>query len=194
MVKKNTYKNKVRKQKKSNLKTRKSIHRKKRVLRGGNCGCGLFKGGSSGCSQCGQQGGKKQRGGNSLAATNVGFPWTSNINTWPGVAGLDGQSNYFALNTYPVDPQTSMISERNFQLGPPSLTNTPNPRGYLLGGKKGRKSRKNQKGGLFPFDDITNATRNILQGMGNTYNTMNGYPEAVSPSPYKDQITNRSSL
>jgi len=57
--------------------------------RGGGCGCGAsFLGGS-------QTGGMKM-GGSEPAL--IGTPWTANIGSWPGVAGNDGQSNYFSLN------------------------------------------------------------------------------------------------
>lgn len=39
-------------------------------------------------------------------AAFVGKPWTAT--KWPGSEGIDGDRNYYSLNTYKVDPQTMM--------------------------------------------------------------------------------------
>ena len=155
--------------------------RKQRGVRqvGGNCGCGLQMGGKygqqmGGCTSC--LGGGVQSGGgiNNSGTPLLGTPWTPKINDWPGVAGKDGQTNYFSNNQYLVDPQRSMISERDQQT-------------YMLGG-----SRKRRAGGIIP-QDLVNLGRSMVYGLGSAYNTLNGYPTPVSPLPYKDQLPNTPS-
>jgi len=172
--------------------------KKNRKTKGGKCGsCGVdsfFKGGSCGCGMKGGKGKKNKtskikkiylRGGNSLAAGNIGFPWTSNISSWPGVAGVDGQSNYFLLNKYPVDPQTQVMQERVDY--PPGYPYGFRPNG-LSGGKK--QKDKKQKGGygtLIP-QDILNLGRSIQYGLQNTWNGVRGIEMNPSPLPFKDQL------
>ena len=160
--------------------------------RGGKgCSCGLFKGGGKGCG-CGLF-----KGGNSIAVGNLGIPWTSQVSSWPGVAGLDGQSNFLPLNTYKVDPQTAMLSERDGQLGPASLTNTPNPHQTAgSNGKHGKRTRtrtrtrRMKKGGTALLQGLVNAGRNVMYGLGSSYNAAQGYPAPVNPKPYMDQFPN----
>ena len=172
---------------------------------GKGCGCGLFKGGGKGCS-CGLfKGGEKGcgcglfKGGNSIAVGNLGIPWTSQVSSWPGVAGLDGQSNFLPLNTYKVDPQTAMLSERDGQLGPASLTNTPIPHQTAgSNGKHGKRTRtrtrtrtrRMKKGGTALLQGLVNAGRNVMYGLGSSYNAAQGYPAPVNPKPYMDQFPN----
>jgi len=155
--------------------------------RGGNCGCGLQMGGGyglqmGGCGTClgggVQMGGSVQTGGgiNNSGTPLVGSPWTPKINDWPGVAGKDGQTNYFANNKYLVDPQTTMISERDQQT-------------YMAGGG----SRKRRAGGIIP-QDLVNLGRSMVYGLGSAYNTLNGYSVPASPLPYKDQLVNTPSV
>jgi len=192
----------------------------KGCISGGGCSCSLFKGGNNSCSQCGGKRllrrskkhtrKKKQLGGNSVATWNIGYPWTSNVSSWPGVGGIDGQSNYFALNTYPVDPQTSMISERSGTLGPEILTNTPIRESTCQnGGKRGKKrkrqtgktrknpklSKKIKKGGTgFLVQGLVDSGRNLMYNLGSAYNTYNGYPPPTNPKPYLDQLPSSKNL
>jgi len=149
--------------------------KRSRKQRGGSCGgtCGLQPQ-MGGCTSC--LGGGVQSGGgiNNSGTPLLGTPWTSKINDWPGVAGKDGQTNYFSNNQYLVDPQRSMISERDQQT-------------YMLGG-----SRKRRAGGIIP-QDLVNLGRSMVYGLGSAYNTLNGYPTPVSPLPYKDQLPNTPS-
>ena len=63
------------------------------------------------------------RGGFGPGAGPVGFSWNGNdVNTWPGVAGVDGQSNYLPLSKYGVpaglpDPPMSTSTINNRQYG-----------------------------------------------------------------------------
>jgi hypothetical protein len=129
-----------------------------------------------GCGGCGMKGGMKGGSGNNgIPYPNglVGSSWTPNISTWPGVNGISGDSNYLALNKYPVDPQTAMISV--------------GAQAPFTGGKK----RRTQKGGnlsnLFT-QDLINLGRQIQYGVGSAYNGISGYPSPVSPLPWKGQL------
>ena len=122
-----------------------------------------------GCSTCLQTGG-------SANSALIGSPWTGSVSDWPGVAGKDGQTNYFPLNTYPVDPQTqNIISERSDI--------------RMSGGKTKNHMRGGQ--GMIP-QDLVNLGRSMVYGIGSAYNSLNGFPAPVNPLPYKDQLVNTS--
>ena len=159
--------------------------------RGGGCGCGAsFLGGSQ--TGASQTGGMKM-GGSEPAL--IGAPWTANIGTWPGVAGNDGQSNYFSLNKYtPFSPETQMGQERGGAIFPPE-----NVKYLVRGGKRGVKSKrtrkhrvhrnkKSLKGGSNMFgQDLLNSGRSIQYGLGSAYNTLLGYQPPVDPLPFSGQ-------
>jgi len=142
----------------------------------GGCNCGTSFGG-----------GKKMNGGNSgIPYPNglVGKSWSSN--SGPGVNGVQGDSNYLALNNYNVDPQTRMIA-----------TGAQPP--FSGGGKRSRKNikktkaiTKRQRGG-FIGQDLINLGRQIQFGLGSAYNGINGYPGPVNPQPWK-QLPNTINL
>ena len=143
--------------------------------RGGNCGCGLQMGGQKGgCQTCLGGGVTVQSGGGIgyIGSPTVGKPWTPDVSGWPGVGGKDGQTNFFSMNKYPVDPQTETISERN------QMT-------YMKNMKGG--SRRRRAGGIIP-QDLVNLGRSMVYGVGSAYNSLNGYPVPASPLPYKDQF------
>jgi hypothetical protein len=155
-------------------------------MAGGNCGAtcapGFMIGGKRHrqgckCSKCKSQ---IMRGGNAgIPYPNglVGSAWTPAIGTWPGVNGVQGDSNYLAQNQYHVDPQTAMIA---------TGANPP----FSVGGR--RRSRK-QKGGTvsnFLAQDLINLGRQVQFGLGSAYNTLSGYSAPVSPLPWRDQIPN----
>jgi len=160
---------------------------------GGGCRCGLQLGGAQkgGCSSClsggvqmggragvqmggraGVQMGGRAGGINYGGPALVGAPWSGKIADWPGVSGKDGQTNFFSLNEYKsVDPQTSMISERDQQT-------------FMKGG---RRLRNKRGGGVVP-QDLVNLGRSMVYGLGSAYNTLNGYASPANPLPYKDQL------
>lgn len=146
--------------------------------RGGNCGgtCGLQMGG---CQSCLTGGVQLQSGGGASASPLVGAPWTPKIADWPGVAGKDGETNYYSLNQYKVDPQTSMTSERDQQT-------------FMKGGK-GKGTRRIRGGGIIP-QDLVNLGRSMVYAVGSAYNSLNGYAPTANPLPYKGQFPNSPSV
>jgi hypothetical protein len=188
---------KVRKQKLWKMKgcaRSKSFFCGKKSQRGGGCGCGALplgggsvqRGGGCGCGMPSLSGGSHlgapMMGGMKMGGSDpalVGPPWTGAVSSWPGVAGVDGQTNNFALNSYPapVDVQTQSISERDGSIFP--LDNVK----YLKGGRKSIK-----KGGGFLPQDLVNMGRSVAYGFGSAYNALNGYPAPVDPLPFKDQF------
>lgn len=197
----------LRKQKQQKVWNMRGCSRKNsKCMRGGGCGCGnpFFggqqrqTGGSCGCGASflgGSQNGGMKMGGSEPAL--IGTPWTANISTWPGVAGNDGQSNFFSLNKYtPFSPETQMGQERDGSIFPPE-----NVKYLVRGGKrsvksKSKRTRKHKmykkilKGGTGIFSqDLLNTGRSIQYGLGSAYNTLLGYPTPINPQPYSDQYT-----
>jgi hypothetical protein len=164
------------------------------LMSGGGCGplCvpGFMVGGARHrlgckCSSCKIKGGKLMKGGNPgipYPDGLVGSPWTPSITTWPGVNGIQGDSNYLALNKYHNDPQTAMIY---------TGANPP----FSVGGSKGR-TRKQRGGTLSNFltQDLLNLGRQFQFGLGSAYNALTGYSSPVNPMPWKEQLSNTPSL
>jgi hypothetical protein len=181
--------------------------------KGGNCNCGLF----GGAKKKNKQGGmcptctmgymvggthrigckcssckKMMKGGsgnNGIPYPNglVGSPWTPSISGWPGVNGVNGDSNYLALNKYEPDVSRQMI---DVGANPPFLGFT-----NKMGGKRSHKSK--QKGGTLSNlmgQDLINLGRQFQFGLGSAYNALAGYPQPTNPMPWKGQIANTPSL
>jgi hypothetical protein len=151
------------------------------MQRGGGCGCGLQIGGT--CSACGLQ-----RGG---ACSNNGIPYPNglvgkgwDINNTPGT-GLPGGSNHYKFNTQGGNPQTQIVANgANFPFA-------------IGGGRKGKRTRRNLKGGAvdnFLFQDVMNVGRQFSYGLGSAYNAIAGYQAPVNPLPWKDQLPNKPQL
>lgn len=138
-------------------------------LQGGGCSsCGLQTGGN--CEQCSLIGGYNTKGGGSAfigAALNP-----SDINSWPGVDGTPHNGNYYKLNN--LYTQTSM-------------------NGIINGGMKKRRKSKQRGAGMsnLLYNDLTNIGRQVTNGLGSAYNTLNGYPAPVSPLPTEGQLVKR---
>lgn len=148
------------------LKGKKGRISRNRKQRGGDCGCGLQLGGAQqgGCGSCLGGGLTVQSGGSSSAL--VGNPWS---------ISNEGNANYYSLNEYKsVDPQTSMISERDQQT-------------HMNGGTRNKKA-----GGFIP-QDLINLGRSMVYGAGSAYNTLNGYQPIQNPLPFKGQLPNTPS-
>jgi len=174
---------------------------------GGACGmCGLMKGGTcSTCSTCSlMKGGKKShrvgckcthckrgkmRGGNGMSNNGipypnglVGSPYSNSVGGLPGTNGIDGDRNYYSVNTY-----TNDISRRMLDIG----ANPP------YNGMKGGTKRRKQKGGAlsnFLSQDLINLGRQFQFGLGSAYNALSGYPSPANPLPWKGQLPNTASL
>lgn len=132
------------------------------------------------CSECKKRrisGGMKggNIGGKPYADGLVGTPWTPNVEGWPGVEGVPGDSNYYPVNQYKVDPQTAIV---DLGANPPFLN---------MKAGKGKK----QKGGTLSNlmgQDLINLGRQFQFGIGSAYNALAGYPSPVNPLPWKDQF------
>jgi hypothetical protein len=120
----------------------------------------------------------------------TGESWTSSVNTWPGVNGVDGDSNHYELNTYDNDVSRQMID-----VGPAAP--------YVVGGKRRQKYRKNKrslkKGGLILepnsfLQDAVNVGRQFKTGMGSIYNGLNGVQAPTNPLPWKGQLVNSNNV
>ena len=101
---------------------------------------------------------KSFKGGFGPGACPVGFPWKGdNIGSWPGVAGVPGQSNYLELSKVgiPAGPFDPPLSSR------------------LMNG-----------GGLIP-QDLVNFGRSIMGSIQNTYYGTQGLerPDSTYPLP-----------
>ena len=152
--------------------------RKTRFKRGGACNCNFF-GGS--CSKCSQSGGMNN------ISPFVGAPWDGGkISSWPGVAGTDGVSNHYTLNTHNMDPQYSPAIQERSQIS-------------HIGGKgrkkRGRENTRKKRGGMnFIPQDLVNMGRTFSYGVGSAYNSLNGYTQPVNPLPFMDQLPNTTNL
>jgi len=147
------------------------------IMKGGcNCLSGLLIGGTRHrknckCSECKKINKKLMTGGfNKIPNGLVGDPYLQNISGWPGVDGISGNRNYYSLNEYNIDPQTSI---KNIGANRP-----------FLGGKK-------QKGGNlsnFIGQDLINLGRQFEYGIGSAYNALAGYKSPINPLPWKDHL------
>lgn len=157
---------------------------------GSNCGCGppILVTQNGGCEgSCSMTGGSKHRkgckcsecrnwqsgGGFEMTYPNglIGKSWGPNISEWPGVDGVDGGRNHLGYNTYTPNDVSREMKYENASGGGKN--------------KKTRKHRKGQKGG-FIGQDLLNLGK---FGTGSFYNAIKGYPQPVSPMPWKDQLT-----
>ena len=154
-------------------------------MKGGGTGGGL--GQKGGCGQCLQKGGNGFYK-NPLPYPNglVGTAWTPKISSWPGVNGVDGDSNYYPLNTYsPIDISREMI-------------NVGAAKPFISGGGKRPKlktmklrRKKNYKGGNWSNSfgqDLINLGRSSFYNMNTTFNSLKGIPSPTNPLPWKDQL------
>ena len=165
--------------------------------KGGSCGCSspsnsygnLAPGQKGGCGQCQLA----QKGGNGFYKNPLPYPnglvgtaWTPKISSWPGVNGVDGDSNYYPLNTYsPVD-----ISREMVDIG----ASKP----FIGGGGKNQKKKKLSKfktkkyrGGNWSNSfgqDLINLGRSSFYNMNTTFNALKGVHPPTNPLPWKEQL------
>uniref|UniRef100_A0A6C0HWQ6 Uncharacterized protein n=1 Tax=viral metagenome TaxID=1070528 RepID=A0A6C0HWQ6_9ZZZZ len=178
-----------------------------RNRRGGGCGCSakLIGGGR----MAGMSVPPAMGGGGGIVNPFVGDAWAANVGRWPGVQGIAGVTNHFSPYDVTKDPNLQSISERDGGIFPqPVWTGRGgdiypplNPPKAIMGGRREgsettggkrmskRMSKRMRKtgGGIIP-QDLINGGRNIMYGLGSTYNAMAGYPAPVNPLPYKDQL------
>jgi hypothetical protein len=114
---------------------------------------------------------KSFKGGYGKGAGPIGFPYIQgDVGTWPGVAGVDGQSNYYPLsdNGIPSGPFDPPVSTRNMEYP------------YLYNMKK-------QSGGgltaLLP-QDLVNFGNSLTGGVSDVYNGYQGKIPPISNNPY----------
>lgn len=131
--------------------------------------------------------------GASYPSGAMGSPWTSNPSTWPGVAGVQGDSNYLAYNNYSYPQADRMLINTEaipFKFGGKStkskkLAFRKRMRKYNKSKKhnKHKKNNKYQKGGL--------PSLGILTDIKNTWNTLRGNNQLPSPLPFNGQLENQ---
>lgn len=114
----------------------------------------------------------------------TGDSWTPSIQTWPGVNGVNGDSNHYDLNTYNNDVSRQMVD-----------VGAAAP--YTVGGR--RRRRRYSKGGMLLgsnsfFQDVANVGRQAQNGLGGVYNSLQGYAAPVSPMPWKGQLPNANNI
>jgi len=151
-----------------------------------------------GCS-CLFSGGKPQKGGYVPAQVPplVGTPWTPD--NLPGQQGIQGVTNHFSLNKYIVDPQTAMVSTRNYE-------DISTQDGGGKGRGRGRKHRRHIhqtkrkyrkiRGGsgltsLMP-SVVLNIGDNLKYGVTSAYGSLNGDTPGPSPLPYDQPALSKS--
>jgi hypothetical protein len=113
----------------------------------------------------------------------MGSPWTPSPSTWPGVAGVQGSTNYLPNNNYPYPQADRMLVNTEaipFKYGgkPKKHTFRKHIRRY-----KTNKNKKHQKGGWPELG--------ILNKIENTWNSLRGNPQLPSPLPFNNQLENQ---
>ena len=125
--------------------------------------------------------------GASYPSSAMGNPWTSNPSTWPGVAGVQGDSNYLAYNNYSYPQADRMLVNTEaipFTYGGKSKKQTFRKHMRKHNKSKKHKNKKYQKGGL--------PSLGILTDVKNTWNTLRGNPQLPSPLPFNGQLEHQS--
>jgi hypothetical protein len=110
----------------------------------------------------------------------VGTAWKPSIDSWPGVNGVPGDSNYYPVNTYNNDISRQMV---DVGANPPFLN--------MKGG-----NRKQRGGNLSNFlgQDLINLGRQFQFGVGSAYNALAGYAAPTNPMPWKGQFQTKTDI
>jgi len=146
----------------------------------------LLLGGSGTCNS------NNMPSGASYPSGAMGYPWEPNASTWPGVAGVQGASNYLAYNNYSYPQADRMLINTEaipFKYGGKSKKHTfrkhmRKHKTNKTNTKKHNKNKKYQKGGL--------PSLGILTDFKNTWNSLRGNNQLPSPLPFKDQLENQA--
>lgn len=131
-----------------------------------------------GCGTCNSD---NMPSGASYPSGAMGSPWTSNPSSWPGVAGVQGDSNYLAYNNYSYPQADRMLINTEaipFKFG--GKSNKSKKRAFRKHMRKYKTNKKYQKGGL--------PSLGILTDVKNTWNTLRGNPQLASPLPFNNQL------
>jgi hypothetical protein len=126
--------------------------------------------------------------GASYASGAMGPPWTPSPSSWPGVAGVQGSTNYLAYNNYSYPQADRMLINTEaipFKYGGKSKKSKKNTfRKHMRKYKTNKhKNKRFQKGGL--------PSLGILTDVKNSWNTLRGNSQLPSPLPFKDQLENQ---
>jgi hypothetical protein len=120
----------------------------------------------------------------------MGYAWEPNASTWPGVAGVQGASNYLAYNNYSYPQADRMLVNTEaipFTYGGKSNKSKKHTfRKHMRKHNKSNKSNKYQKGGL--------PSLGVLTDVKNTWNTLRGNNQLPSPLPFNDQLLNQQEV
>jgi hypothetical protein len=138
---------------------------------------------------CGTCNGDNMYPGATYPSGAMGSPWTPSPSTWPGVAGVQGSTNYLAYNNYQYPQADRMLVNTEaipFAYGGKSKKNTFRKHMRKHNKTNKHKNKKYQKGGL--------PTLGILTEVKNAWNTLRGNPLAVSPLPFNNQLENQNQL
>lgn len=135
----------------------------------------LLLGGSGTCNS------NNMPSGASYPSGAMGYPWEPNASTWPGVAGVQGASNYLAYNNYSYPQADRMLINTEaipFKYGGKSKKHT-----FRKHMRKHKKTKRCQKGGL--------PSLGILTDFKNTWNSLRGNNQLPSPLPFNNQLENQ---
>ena len=131
----------------------------------------------------------------------VGSSWDgSDLEKWPGVAGIAGETNHLAHNDNPFlpDPENTNSTRENTMTGGKSKnkkkkTNKKRKKTIKKKKKTIKKKKKTQKGGshhgntMMP-DFLVNLGRNIEFAVTNTWSSFTGGESPVNPNPINQPI------
>ena len=133
-----------------------------------------------------------------MEIAKVGGPWKDDdIETWPGVSGVPGESNYLEYNTNPFlpDPENTSITHNKNMKGGKKVQKSKKSK-KMKGGKKAQKSKKSKKikrGGshhgstLLP-QSIVDLGRNLQYNIEGIYSAFTGSSSPVNPDPMVQPI------
>lgn len=148
------------------------------------------------------------------ALAKVGPAWDgSDIETWPGVAGIDGSSNHLEQNTNPFlpDPEnTSITHDENMRMNGGKRRKTMRRKGKkgkqnkkgkkTKRGKKSKKSKSTKKhtkrryrggshhGNTVLPQSLVNLGRNLQYNIEGAYSSFMGAQPPVNPDPQVQPI------
>lgn len=123
----------------------------------------------------------------------VGPSWDgSNLEKWPGVGGIAGETNHLAHNDNPFlpDPENTNSTRENIMVGGKRKNKKTNKKKRKTNKKKkktNKKKKKTQKGGSHHGNTIipsflVNLGRNIEFAVTNTWSSFTGGEAPVNPN------------